>query len=155
MPPDEPAARPPSEAASPPSPRPQLPRRARTPAPGSPAGLAPRADSEGKTLTVPRGISFSGWIGSCERLTVEGTVETEIHACRFLTVAASGAFRGSADVERADISGTVEGFLTVRELLTVRASGRILGGSVSYGELEIERGGTVIGTVRPLSEVAE
>ena len=141
MPPDEPAGRPPSQAASPQRPRPQLPRRARAPAPGPPAGLAPRADSERKTLTVPRSISFSGWIGSRERLMVEGAVETEIHACRFLTVAASGVFRGSADVERADVSGTVEGFLTARELLTVRASGRILGGSISYGELEIQRGG--------------
>ena len=155
MPPDDPAGRPPSESTSPQSQRPQLPRRARAPAPGPPAGLAPRADSEGKTLTVARSISFSGWIGSCERLTVEGTVETEIDACHFLTVAASGVFRGRADVERADVSGTVEGFLTVCELLTVRASGRILGGSISNGELEIERGGAVTGTFRLLPQDAE
>ena len=43
---------------------------------------------------------------------------------------------------------------TVRELLTVRASARILSGSIFYGELEIERGGTVTGTVRPLPEDA-
>ena len=155
MPPDEPGGRPQSEAASPenfPSP---LPRRARVPASGPPGGLAPGADSEGKTLTIPRSISYSGRIGSCERLMVEGIVETEIHGCRFLTVAASGVFRGSADVERADISGTVEGPLTVRELLTVRASARILSGSIFYGELEIERGGTVTGTVQPLPGDAE
>ena len=155
MPPDEPAGRPPSEAASPESPPSPLPRRARVPASGLPDGHAPGADSEGKTLTIPRSISYKGRIGSCERLMVEGTVETEIHSCRVLTVAASGVFRGSADVERADISGTVEGPLTVRELLTVRASARILSGSLSYGELEIERGGTVSGTVRPRQEEAE
>ena len=103
MPPDEPAGRPPSEAASPESPRSRLPRRARVPASGLPDGHAPGADSEGKTLTIPRSISYSGRIGSCERLMVEGTVETEIHGCRVLTVAARGVFRGSADVERADI----------------------------------------------------
>ena len=155
MPPDEPAGRPPSEAAFPESPRSRLPRRARVPASGLPDEHAPGADSEGKTLTIPRSISYSGRIGSCERLMVEGTVETEIHGCRVLTVAARGVFRGSADVERADISGTVEGPLTVRELLTVRASARILSGSISYGELEIERGGTVTGTVRPRQEEAE
>ena len=154
MPPDEPAGRPPSEAASPESPPSPLPRRARVPASGPPGGLAPGADSEGKTLTIPRSISYRGRIGSCERLMVEGAVETEIHGCRVLAVAASGVFRGSADVERADISGTVEGSLTVRELLTVRASARILSGSIFYGELEIERGGTVTGTVRPLPEDA-
>ena len=58
-------------------------------------------DSEGKTLTIPRSISYSGRIGWCERLMVEGVVEAEIHGCRVLTVAASGVFRGSAEVERA------------------------------------------------------
>ena len=90
MPPDEPAGRPPSEAASPESPRSRRGRRARAPAPGPPGGLAPRADSEGETLTVARGISCSGRIESCERLMVEGTVETEIHDCRFLADGKTG-----------------------------------------------------------------
>ena len=127
-------------------------RRADVPTAATPARLVPGADSEGKTLTIPRSISYSGRIGSCERLMVEGVVETEIDGCRVLMVAASGVFRGSADVERADISGTVEGSLTVREILTVRASARILSKSISCGELEIERGGTVTGAVRPLLE---
>ena len=154
MPPDEPAVRPPSGAAPPESPRSPRGRGPDMPAARTSGGLAPGADSEGKTLTIPRSISYSGGIGSCERLMVEGAVETEIHGCHVLMVAASGVFRGSADVERADISGTVEGPLTVRGLLTVRASARILSGTLSYGELEIERGGTVTGTVRPLLEVA-
>ena len=74
MPPDEPAARPPSEAAFPESPRSPLPHRARVPASVLPGGLAPGADSEGKTLTIPRGLSFRGRIGSCERLMAEGAV---------------------------------------------------------------------------------
>ena len=57
---------------------------------------------------------------------VEGAVETELSGCRVLMVAASGVFRGNADVETADIRGTVEGPLTVRKILTVRASARIL-----------------------------
>ena len=130
-------------------------RRADVPTAATPARLVPGADSEGKTLTIPRSISYSGRIGSCERLMVEGAVETEFDGCRVLMVAASGVFRGSGDVERADISGTVEGSLTVREILTVRASARILSKSISYGELEIERGGTVTGTVRPLLEDKE
>ena len=124
------------------------PARPATGRPAQPLGpLSPGADSEGKTLTIPRSISYSGRIGSCERLMVEGVVETGIDGCHVLMVAAGGVFRGSAEVERADISGTVEGSLTVRQMLTVRASGRILGGAVSYGELEVERGATLIGTV--------
>ena len=130
-------------------------RRAEVPAAATPGRPAPGADSEGKTLTIPRGISYNGRIGPCEGLWVEGTVETQLEGCRTLTVAASGVFRGTADVERADISGTVEGTLTVREVLTVRASARILSGPISYGELEIERGGKIVGTVRPLLQDAE
>ena len=129
-------------------------RRADVPTAATPAQLVPGADSEGKTLTIPRSISYSGRIGSCERLMVEGVVETELDGCRVLMVAASGVLRGSADVERADISGTVEGSLTVREILTVRASARILSESISYSEIEVERGGTIIGTLRPLTEDA-
>ena len=123
--------------------------------PGSPTafgGLAPGADSKGKTLTIPRSISFTGVIGSCERLFVEGAVETRLDGCRGLAVAARGVFRGSADVQTADISGTLEGSLTAREILTVRASGRLFCEAISYGEIEMERGAKVVGTVRPLLE---
>ena len=118
----------------------------------APGRLAPGADSEGKTLTIPCGVSYSGRIGPCERLIVEGVVEAELDGCRVLMVAAGGVFRGCAEVETADISGTVEGSLTVRRMLTLRASGRIAAETISCGELEIERGGILIGTVRPLAE---
>ena len=121
----------------------------------APVRLVPGADSDGKTLTIPRSISYSGRIGACERLTVEGVVEADISGCRVLVVAAGGVFRGSADVETADISGTVEGSLNVRRNLTLRASGRIVAETLSCGELEIERGGILIGTVRPLGKEAK
>ncbi len=54
-----------------------------------------------------------------------------------------------------DVSGTVEGTLMVSGILTVRASGRVRGQTISYGELVIERDGTVIGTVRRLPEEGE
>ena len=121
----------------------------------APGRLVPGADSEGKTLTIPRGILYSGRIGSCERLVVEGVVEADISGCRLLMVAAGGVFRDGADVETADISGTMEGSLTVRRMLMLRASGRIVAETISYGELEIERGGILIGTVRPLGKEAK
>ena len=113
--------------------------------------VAPGADSEGKCLVVGRSIALSGRIESCEKLIVEGTVETEMDGCRELEIARTGVFKGNADVESADISGAVEGTLTARGVLTVRASGRVRG-KIHYGQLEVERGGTVTGDVRPLSD---
>ena len=52
-----------------------------------------------------------------------------------------------------DISGIFEGDLTAREYLVVRATGRITG-KVRFGELEIERGGQIIGDLQVFGEGA-
>ena len=114
----------------------------------------PGTDSEGKALTIPRRVSFSGRIGRCQQLVVEGVLETDLDGCRELAVAGGGIFRGAADVDVADIRGIVEGTLTVRRMLTLRSSGRIASETLSCGELKIERGGILIGTVRRLAERA-
>ncbi len=113
--------------------------------------IAPGADCEGKLLTVPRALALSGRIARCEKLIVEGSVETGLEGCRELEVARTGTFRGNVDVEMADISGTVEGSVIAHNILIVRAGGTVRG-DVVYGEIEIERGATVSGGMRPLSE---
>ena len=113
--------------------------------------IAPGADSEGKLLTVPRAIALSGRIACCEKLIVEGSVETDLEGCRELEVARTGTFRGNVDVEMVDISGTVEGSVIAHNILIVRAGGTV-SGDVVYREIEIERGATVSGGMHPLSE---
>lgn len=142
---------PPAAAPRAPATRTRPSRRAATPQSEPIRRLSPGADSEGKCLVVGRSIALSGRIDSCEKLIVEGTVETEMKGCRELEVARTGVFKGNAEVDSADISGTLEGTLAARGVLTVRASGRIRG-NISYGQLEIERGGTVIGAMQPLSD---
>ncbi len=82
-------------------------------------------------------------------------MKERLNGCRVLMVAAGGVFRGGADVETADISGTVEGSLTDRQNLTVRGPARIHSDSIFYGEIEVERGATIAGAVRPLEEEPE
>lgn len=130
-------------------------RRAAAPGAGARDFRVRGIDSEGRSLAIPRGIAFSGRIGACETLLVEGVVESDLDRCRVLAVPPGGVFRGNADVETAEIAGTVKGRLTVRGMLRLRASGRILCETIAYGELAIERGGVVIGAVRPLREEAE
>jgi cytoskeletal protein CcmA (bactofilin family) len=69
-------------------------------------------------------------------------------------LAPSGRFKGSATVEVADVSGRFDGELTVNGRLTVRATGKVLG-KINYGQLEIERGGIVSGTIEALPETAQ
>jgi cytoskeletal protein CcmA (bactofilin family) len=110
-------------------------------------------ETESKKLIVGRGISLSGEIKACEKLVVEGEVEADLAGCEILEISESGLYKGSASVTSADISGRFEGKLTVHELLLVRASGHVTG-TIHYGELEIERGGRITGTIE-LSKSSE
>jgi cytoskeletal protein CcmA (bactofilin family) len=99
---------------------------------------------EGRKMVIGREICLSGEIKSCDTLIVEGRVEADLKDCRTLEVLASGVVKGNATVERCEISGLFEGDLTARQHLLLRATGRIIG-SVTYEQLEVERGGRITG----------
>lgn len=148
----EPPARPAADVK--PMPQPELPRRT-TELPTAPAsGAASPAAGEavGKRLIVGQGISLSGEITACDRLVVEGSVQVTLNETRAIEIAESGRFtNGKAEVEDAEISGIYEGELTVRNRLLIRATGRVKG-TVRYGELEIERGGKLTGSVSMIDD---
>jgi len=100
-------------------------------------------------LTVGQNICLNGEITSCEKLVVEGRVEASLVDANMIEVAANGCFKGSADVEKADISGYFEGTLVAKEILTIRKDGRV-NGSVRYGKIIIESGGTISGDMASL-----
>jgi len=120
--------------------------------PAAPTAAAPRAgEAEQKKLIVGRDIFLNGEIRTCDSLVVEGKVEAVLSDCRAMEIAGSGEFRGSAEIESADISGRFDGDLVVRQRLTIRASGKVMG-KIRYGQLEVERGGIISGTIEGLAE---
>jgi cytoskeletal protein CcmA (bactofilin family) len=145
-----------------PAPAPELPRRqaevppappaaASAPAPASPTpARAAAAAPESKRLIVGQGISLSGEITACDRLVVEGNCQVTLNETRAIEIAETGKFtNGKAEVEEAEISGVYEGELTVRNRLLIRSTGRVKG-NVRYGEIEVERGGRLSGSVSML-----
>lgn len=113
-------------------------------------GDAQRRDGssgDGKKLIVGRDIALNGEIKSCDKLVVEGHVEADMRDCREIEITETGSFKGTAEIDFAEISGSFDGALTARELLIVRGTGRITG-TVRFGQLEIERGGEIIGDVQ-------
>lgn len=106
----------------------------------SPPGLQQRR------LTVGRDILLTGEIASCDVLVVEGTVDARLRDGRNIEVTEAGLFKGSVEIDDADIAGRFEGDLLVRNRLRVRATGRIIG-TVVYGELEVESGGQISGSM--------
>ena len=119
------------------------------PTPGARGGAKPAGGAEvqslGRLMLVGPSIRLNGEIKACERLIVEGEVEGELSETERLEVARGGRFHGSARVESCMVDGLFEGELEVRGVLTLRANGRIQG-VVSYGEIEIERGGVIAGS---------
>ena len=98
-------------------------------------------------MVVGRGISLSGDIRSCDRLVVEGSVQATLHECREMEIADRGLFKGNASIEQAEVSGQFEGEIVVSKRLLIRSTGHV-SGTIIYGEIEIERGGKVSGTIQ-------
>ena len=152
--------RPPMDAK--PAMTPEMPRRpldlpagaapASAPAPAAAfeAKPAPSTVDSSKRLIVGQGISLSGEITACDRLVVEGSVQVTLNQTRAIEITETGEFtNGKAEVEEAEISGVYEGELTVRNKLLIRSTGRVKG-NVRYGEIEVERGGRISGSISML-----
>lgn len=120
------------------------------------AGAAPataaRTDNhtEPKVLLIGREISLNGQITACDRVVVEGRVEAQLTESRFVEITETGQFKGSAEVEEAEIRGRFEGRLSVRGRLLIRGSGKV-SGEIAYGQIEIECGGEISGTVQTVA----
>lgn len=117
------------------------------------AGAAPatpaRSDNhaEPKVLLIGREISLNGQITACDRVVVEGRVEAQLTESRFVEITETGQFKGSAEVEEAEIRGRFEGRLSVRGRLLIRGTGKVMG-EIAYGQIEVECGGEITGTVQ-------
>jgi len=82
---------------------------------------------------------------------VEGRVEAVLADSRSIEIAESGLFKCNVQIDSAEISGRFEGEITVKHRLTVHSTGRVIG-TIRYGEIEIERGGILSGTVELLGD---
>jgi cytoskeletal protein CcmA (bactofilin family) len=121
-------------------------------------GGAPEAsasENQGlRKLIVGREISLSGDITACDILVVEGNIEATLRDGRHLEITEAGHFKGSVEIDEADIAGKFEGNLTVRGRLKMRSTGHIEG-TLSYGELEVEAGGRIVGEMKVLPQSAQ
>lgn len=113
----------------------------------SPSSSTLVAPEGGSRLIVGPNIKLKGVeITDCDTLVVEGTVEATMDS-RVIQIAATGAFKGSADIDIAEIHGQFEGNLTVRQKLVIYAQGKV-NGTIRYGKVVIEEGGQLSGDVQ-------
>lgn len=131
--------------------------RPATPAPRPAAGYAAsQVEEKGKKriLTVGNDILLKGEIATCDRLVIEGAVDAKLNEVHTVEIAQTGSFKGSAEIEDAEISGLFEGDLVVRNRLIIYSTGKVRG-KITYGEIEIERGGELTGEIKTVKSAAE
>ena len=109
--------------------------------------------SNRRVLTVGNDILLKGEIATCDRLVIEGRVEAKLSDVHTVEIAECGSFTGTAEVEDAEISGIFEGDLIVRNRLVIYTTGEVRG-NISYGEIEIERGGRLTGQIKTVDVAA-
>lgn len=93
---------------------------------------------------IAENTTLNGSISTESDVTVEGTIEGEI-SCAHLIIGHTGIIKGIATVKSAEILGQVGPQLSVENLLVLRNTGRI-DGKFSYGEIEVEKGGILLGS---------
>jgi cytoskeletal protein CcmA (bactofilin family) len=112
----------------------------------APVNAATKASSK-RVLTVGNDILLKGEIATCDRLVIEGMVDATLKDVHTVEISGTGSFKGTAEIEDAEISGLFEGDLIVKNRLTIYSSGKVRG-RISYGEIEIERGGQMTGEIK-------
>ncbi len=111
------------------------------------AGNAVNPKENRRVLTVGSDILLKGEIATCDRLVIEGKVDATLNEVHTVEIAESGSFKGTAEIEYAEISGLFEGELVVRNRLVIYGTGKVRG-KITYGEIEIERGGELTGEIK-------
>jgi cytoskeletal protein CcmA (bactofilin family) len=103
--------------------------------------------TEADCIVVGEGVTVTGEFSVPGRAVVNGSITGDLQADELL-VGETGKVVGSVRVRKADIHGETHEKLLASEILVIRATGRV-NGDISFGGIEIERGGSVNGTLSP------
>ena len=104
-------------------------------------------DQHKGSIVIGEGVTVTGSFVVPGRAVINGSLQGELQADDLL-VGARGKLVGNVKVCKADIYGETHDTLQASEHLLIRSTGRI-SGKATYGEIEIERGGLVQGSVLP------
>jgi cytoskeletal protein CcmA (bactofilin family) len=99
--------------------------------------------SKENSIFIGEGVVFTGSIKAPNQAMISGKFDGELEA-RDVFIGASGVVTGKTTAQSIDVKGELNQDVTSRQVLIVRSTGRVRG-TVDYGEIEIERGGSIKG----------
>jgi cytoskeletal protein CcmA (bactofilin family) len=97
--------------------------------------------NQDKSIFIGTGVVFKGSINAPNQAIISGTVEGELVA-KDVLIGAAGVVTGTTQADFIDVKGELNQSITSKNVLIVRNTGKVTG-DVTYGEIEIERGGKV------------
>ena len=95
------------------------------------------------SLIIGEGATIKGEIIEENEITVNGSVDGDIQ-CKNLIVGKTGSIKGKIKADTLYVEGSIEGEINVKELLKLMSSSYI-SGKMSYGSLQINEGGKLLG----------
>ena len=95
------------------------------------------------SLIIGEGATIKGEIIEENEITVNGSVDGDIQ-CKNLIVGKTGSIKGKIKADTLYVEGSIEGEISVKELLKLMSSSYV-SGKMSYGSLQINEGGKILG----------
>ena len=95
------------------------------------------------SLIIGEGATIKGEIKEENEITIQGNVDGDIE-CKDLIVGKTGSVKGKIKADTLYVEGSIEGEINVRELLKLMSSSYV-SGKISYGSVQINEGGKLIG----------
>ena len=99
-----------------------------------------------KSIFIGTGVVFKGSIHAPNQAIISGSVEGELVA-KDVLIGAAGVVTGTTEADFIDVKGELNESVTSKHVLIVRNTGKVTG-DVTYGEIEIERGGKIKGSMK-------
>ena len=95
------------------------------------------------SLIIGEGATIKGVLIEENEITVKGAVDGDIQ-CKNLIVGKTGSIKGKIKADTLYVEGSIEGEINVKELLKLMSSSYV-SGKMSYGSLQINEGGKLLG----------
>ena len=96
-------------------------------------------------VVIGAGAVMTGEVSNCSVLEVLGHANGEFQAEK-VQVHSGGELRGTVETNEAVVSGVLDGTVSVENKLDIREGGAV-SGDLTYGELGVEPGGSMTGTI--------
>ena len=100
---------------------------------------------ENSTLIIGEGATIKGEIIEENEITVYGNIDGDIQ-CKNLIIGKTGSIKGKIKADTLHVEGSIEGEISIKNLLKLLSSSYV-SGKVSYGSLQINEGGKLVGEI--------